>query len=260
MQQAFATVSGRMLDIFFAQWLDRKGAPAVNVEAARVEQTGGRFRINLTLAQTTPNYRLRVPVRVTTVSGIEEQTLELKTSRQEFAIEALARPRSLTIDPNLRLFRRLDPKEIPPVLRQVTLDPDTVTVIPSRGAAVQQAARALATRLMDNEPRFALDSAISAQSPALIVGLSEDVDALLKRLEFPPRPDKVAGRGTAQVWTVSRPSGKPALVITAQDAAALEALLRPLPHYGRQSWLVFDGAKAIDRGVWPSQSVSWRFD
>ena len=27
-------------------------------------------------------------------------------------------------------------------------------------------------------------------------------------------------------------------------------LQRPLPHYGSQSWLVFDGARASARGVW----------
>jgi hypothetical protein len=39
-------------------------------------------------------------------------------------------------------------------------------------------------------------------------------------------------------------------VVAGQDAAALEALVRPLPHYGGQSWLVFDGAKLLERGVW----------
>ncbi|MBK7674598.1 MAG: hypothetical protein IPJ27_07405 [Candidatus Accumulibacter sp.] len=46
--------------------------------------------------------------------------------------------------------------------------------------------------------------------------------------------------------------GTPALaVISANDAEALRALLRPLPHYGSQSWLVFDGGRAIERGIWP---------
>ena len=49
------------------------------------------------------------------------------------------------------------------------------------------------------------------------------------------------------------------MIISAANAQALQSLQRPLPHYGRQSWLVFDGAKAIDRGVWPGESLSWRF-
>ena len=41
-------------------------------------------------------------------------------------------------------------------------------------------------------------------------------------------------------------------VVSARDADALRSLLAPLPHYGAQSWLVFDGRRALDRGVWPA--------
>ncbi|HEX8961819.1 MAG TPA: M1 family peptidase, partial [Rhodocyclaceae bacterium] len=58
--------------------------------------------------------------------------------------------------------------------------------------------------------------------------------------------------GSAQVWTIQRASGAPLAVVSADDAGALRALLRPLPHYGAQSWLVFDGSRLLDRGVWAS--------
>jgi len=35
------------------------------------------------------------------------------------------------------------------------------------------------------------------------------------------------------------------------DAEALAALARPLPHYGKQSWLLFQGAQAVEKGIWP---------
>ncbi|WP_156797082.1 hypothetical protein [Nitrosomonas sp. Is79A3] len=33
----------------------------------------------------------------------------------------------------------------------------------------------------------------------------------------------------------------------------LETLIRPLPHYGRQSYIAFDGREAIEKGIWPMQ-------
>jgi len=39
-------------------------------------------------------------------------------------------------------------------------------------------------------------------------------------------------------------------VVAAKDAAALQAVARPLPHYGSQSWLVFEGGRVLARGVW----------
>jgi hypothetical protein len=55
------------------------------------------------------------------------------------------------------------------------------------------------------------------------------------------------------VWTAERGNGAPLTVVEARDEAALAALARPLPHYGRQSWIVFDRPTALARGVWPSR-------
>jgi hypothetical protein len=44
----------------------------------------------------------------------------------------------------------------------------------------------------------------------------------------------------------------PLAVISADNAAALGALQRGLPHYGGQSWLVFDKGQVIEKGVWPA--------
>ncbi|MDO9310544.1 MAG: hypothetical protein Q7T85_02485, partial [Nitrosomonas sp.] len=41
--------------------------------------------------------------------------------------------------------------------------------------------------------------------------------------------------------------------MSAKDAASLEALIRPLPHYRRQSYITFDGRQAVEKGIWPVQ-------
>ena len=35
-------------------------------------------------------------------------------------------------------------------------------------------------------------------------------------------------------------------------AGRIAALARPLPHYGRMGYLVFDGARAVEHGNWPA--------
>ena len=69
---------------------------------------------------------------------------------------------------------------------------------------------------------------------------------------MPPRPAELAGRGSAQVWTVARAGGTALAVVSARDAESLAALARPLPHYGSQSWLAFAGDRVLARGVWPA--------
>jgi hypothetical protein len=44
----------------------------------------------------------------------------------------------------------------------------------------------------------------------------------------------------------------PVAVVSVSDAESLEALARPLPHYGAQSYLILDGGRVIERGIWPA--------
>ena len=48
-------------------------------------------------------------------------------------------------------------------------------------------------------------------------------------------------------------------VVSAENLEALRNLLRPLPHYGGQSYLVFEGAQATLHGVWPATGPVWQF-
>jgi hypothetical protein len=94
-----------------------------------------------------------------------------------------------------------------------------------------------------------------SREPLLIAGLHDDVDSALAAHGLPRRPQLSAARGSAEVWTVhGADGGPPVAVISARDAAALAAVARALPHYGSQSYLVFEGAKVIARGVWPGET------
>jgi hypothetical protein len=86
---------------------------------------------------------------------------------------------------------------------------------------------------------------------------------VLERFGLPPRPGRLAGRGSAQVWTVRVPEGRaPLAVVSARDAESLRQISRPLPHYGARSYLAFDGARAIETGVWhaPGRLIPVRAD
>ncbi|MEO8627754.1 MAG: M1 family aminopeptidase [Betaproteobacteria bacterium] len=261
LQRAFETSRTTSLDAFFQQWLNRTGAPTIKIEAASSTATDTGFHVAITLAQSAPAYRLRVPLTLSTDADSTTAVVELNTQRQTFVVNSPSRVRTLSIDPDFRLFRRLSEAEIPQILRQVTLDPRSVTLLASQDPGVRAAARVLAERLMDNHVRLATDIKMSDNDdPVLVIGQADDVDRFLRQMQLPARPSSIGNRGTAQVWTAKLSAGKPLLVVSARDAAALEALQRPLPHYGRQSWLVFDGSKAIDRGIWPAQAQAWQFE
>jgi hypothetical protein len=215
--------------------------------------------VTVALAQGAPSYRLRVPLRVRTERGEETRTIDLDGDRAVASFDTTARPVALVLDPDLQLFRRLAPDEAPPILREVMVNPATALVAVSAGAAAE-IARKLAGQLLDHAPKSYASGAPLPAGPLLAIGLDGDVDAWLAENEFPARPATVAGKGTARVWTATRGDGRTLVVVSARDADALAALMRPLPHYGRSSWVAFDGAKALDRGVWPSKPQEWMFD
>jgi hypothetical protein len=251
LQRAFEQASGTRLDGFFRQWLIRPGAPRVRIENAGRD---GNV-VHITLAQDQPAYALRVPIEIETSAGREMREVDLDSVRRELSLVAPAAPRSVALDPQLLLFRRLEPRELPPILRQVMVDVATMTAVVS--PQLQPVAKELAAKLQDHPPRLGEPL---AGEPLLLIGVHADVDRFLAAHGLPPRPEPLAGKGTAQVWTAIQIGGAALTVVSVENAEALRALLRPLPHYGGQSWLVFEGAKAVDRGVWPGETVVFRLD
>jgi len=62
------------------------------------------------------------------------------------------------------------------------------------------------------------------------------------------------------VWMTARENAGAVGIVSVRDASALAALKRPLPHYGRQSWLVVEGGRVTDRGTWPAKPQERRLD
>ena len=251
LRAACERASGRDLRGTFGQWIDRAGAPDVRLESASAERAGGAWRVTARISQGAPAYDLRIPVALRFADGDEESRwVALDGEVVTVAIDTARRPQSVLLDPQARVFRRLAPGEAAPILRQAMLDPATATVL----VGAEEAGAALARRMAEYPVRLHEPTAAPGTGPLLVIGLEAQVARYLSRHALPSRPPELEGTGdgaSAWVWTAARRDGAPLTVVMARDASALADLARPLPHYGRQSWIVFDGATARARGVWP---------
>ncbi len=252
LQAAFERAAGQDLDWFFGQWLLRSGAPRLSLGTHSVNQDDTGFRTRVEILQPVTGYRFKLPVSLTTVDGTRqyEITIDDTLTRVEFVTPA--KPLYFQADPDSDVFRRLHQDETPPILRDVTLDPETRTLIASNDADFTEAARSLASRLMDTQPRF--DSLDATQRPGnslLLITTNDRLteDLKLLGLERPSGLPKVAY--SAEVWTSRRADGAAVLVVSAANADDLKSLLRPLPHYGGQSFVLFEAGRALSRGIWP---------
>jgi hypothetical protein len=259
LRAAFERTSSRDLSGFFSQWLARGGTPNLRLDSATAIKVANEWRVDFALSQDRPAYQLRVPVAIGDGPDQQVHWVALDRERATFSLRSTQPPGSITLDPDARLLRRLAPGEAPPILRQAMLDPATVTVL----GGAPDAGKALARRFVEHPLQLRSAEAPLAAAPLLLIGLERDVNRYLTRHNLPPRPtelDATPGRATAWVWTATQSTGHPITVISARDAKALAALGRPLPHYGRQSWLVFAGGTATARGTWPSRPQSIRLD
>jgi len=252
LKQSFSQACNCSLDTFFDQWLNRAGGPTVAIESASVKPAGGKQHLTLALQQSAPPYAMRLPVELVYADRSEMRSIDISRKSNTVTLDTDAAPQGVRLDPDLRLWRVLHREQLPPILRQWITAKAPRLVVPSNDVQVRDAVGELARRLFEVPPQtVAVDAVNNGSEPVLLAGLHADVDTALAAAGLPPRPAKL-DRGSAQVWTVQRNDGAPLAVVSARDAGALRALLRPLPHYGSQSWLVFDGSRALERGVWPA--------
>jgi len=246
LKAAFEQASGENLSKFFEQWLDRKGAPQLSLVAAHSKDRS----ITVTLAQSQPVYDIKLPLTVTLTNGERVTFFEhFKTSDATFKLQLPGKPDSLTVDPDFNLFRRLAEGEAPPILRDVTLAENTQVFLTDTNVKIRETARQLALRMMDLRPRFAdTETNLNGSHPLLVIGLEETVTPFLARNGIGWPPQQVAGIGSARAWVGKKKNGAAYAVVAAKDYESLEAILRPLPHYGRSGYIAFNGRQTITKG------------
>ena len=252
LRRAFEAAAGRDLRHFFAQWITRSGAPHLEIASARRSAIGGRYRLSFELHQIGVPYRLNVPLRVHLQDGT---TFDINAAtgdaRTRVSIDVSARPQALSLDPHMRIFRRLDRDEIAPILRSVMLDPRAALVLAVGDDRRRTTAHALARAMLEHAPAEWNGPSIDAAPPLLIVGLHPEVEDLLARYRLPGLPAALKARGTGLAYARRGPNDNVYVVVSARDQQALGALARALPHLGAQSFVAFEGARSVERGVWP---------
>ncbi len=252
LQAAFEQTAGRELDWFFVQWVQHDGAPRLSLGAHSVRQVATGFRTRIEILQPVTGYRFKLPMSLTTVDGNRQYEIIISDTLTRVELVTPEKPLYFQADPESDIFRRLHQNETPPILRDVTLDPAASTLIASTDAEFTEVARSLASSLMDMQPRF--DNLAEAQQPGrslLLITTNDSLKQQLKllRLKLPSSlPDVIYSAG---VWTTRRENGAAVLVVSAANAEDLQSLLRPLPHYGGQSYVLFEAGRAISRGIWP---------
>ena len=282
-REALEQTSGADLSTFFAQWVERTGAPDFRIDNVAVSQQAGGAEISGTLRQVQAGapYEIDVPVYVTTADGVEIVLVAATQAEQEFAISVDATPQLLEVDPEFDLFRLLDPRETAPSIGQVFGEPEIIAVMPAGATREElEAWQGLvdAWQSDSHSIRVVLDSELDAlpdDRAAWFFGATNRIATDLFTSDpaidvaFGTDALVIAGQsvGVQKHSTVvvrRHPSNQAKAIgwITVGPAAAFPGLAGKLPHYGKYSYLAFAGDEPenVLKGEWAATDSPLRVD
>jgi hypothetical protein len=268
-------VSGSDLKSFFEQWIDRTGAPALAIKEIKTDSYNNEFRIFLTLEQTQDSaaFDIDIPIAVATEKGVSHFTVNMFNKEQNYQFTLNSKPVKLVVDPQYDVFRTLDPSEVPPALSKIWASGENIFILPR--VAVDNDSKMYSQlaekwKATDNdtftivyddeidalpndktawiigfENRFAgiVDEALSAY------GASFGEDSVKYRNKTLPK----AGNSFALTVFVKDDETRSMLFMSPGNPDAIDGLIRKLPHYGKYSFLAFEGDEPVNiaKGQWP---------
>lgn len=263
LQTSMEAVAEKPLGAFFDQWLQRRGAPLLALTAAGPSIDGG-FQLTLQQSQTSAPFALNVPVKLTLENGQEERrVLPFGQREQTFTIDVPGTVREVVVDPDYDLMRLPHSAELPASLNRLRAGP-TLQVLQGelssgQSAVVEEWLESLKQRGL-RVKRLTAPTERDA-SPLLIISPAGDDTALPITADEIRLPDQTLPRKTHSAVMTVDGAEQPTFVLTAPNADSLVSLLRKMPHYGKYSYIVFDGDQSnVAKGQWPvtRSPMVWR--
>lgn len=280
LEAVFSSVSGEDLGPFFAQWVERSGAPCIeltDVELQKLDEGENPYKLKLLIRQIQAEEPFDINIRAA-VSVEGEETARMHTIHTAFgssqAVIALPRrPVRVALDPCYDLFRRLDVRELPPSLGRLFGAPKAVIVLPSQAPEKTALAwSALADRWGEGNPSLSVVAdrdltEIPTDAAVWIFGREnlfcplDAADLKMQGAAIGADSVRLAGNDYslarhAFAMTIRHPANEEQVLcwLGAGLPESLPGLGRKLPHYGKYSYLAFEGTEPtnVAKGQWPA--------
>ena len=264
--RAFSRAAGRDLAPFMAQWLTRKGGPRLALAEVASRPDDGKWQVGGALIQAPPVWEFPVTLKVATTGNEVRQTVAVSRERTPFSISLAEPPRRLVLDPDADLFRILSRDEIPPAINSIKGSRGMVAVIANGCQARPETVALLLQSLGQGGARIIREDELAGPELAghdlLVCGVPtrrELLPVLPGEVTVSPQGFAVAGetfrssRDTL-VLVAGHPSDRDrvAALFLPLSAAAAEACVMKITHYGRYGYLVFSEGENRRKGVLPA--------
>ncbi len=260
--RAFEESSGVDLSHVIPQWIDRAGAPILDVDitGSAVDSDSETRSVEFKLMEKSEQgYRLKVPLRFTGEKVVIDTSVVLDSAEAVYKISVPSEITTMEVDPEYHLFRKLYPEEVEPVVSAIFGNPQKrfVSFVSDESAVKQY------TSFGAN---MTGDSIAVAQSDVLEEADRGYAPIILNPTELPSYLGKMISfegdslvindtvypqQGHTFVLTGEKWDGfEKYMVVLTEDYGSLPRIGQLLPHYGKYSFLVFKGSRNVGKGQW----------
>ena len=253
--------------------MDRTGAPSLTISDVKNQTIRGQDTITFTLKQIQHDdvFSLDIPLAIVTDKGTSEQTVQMDNKVQQYRLAVDGKVLKIQIDPHFDVFRTLDPRESPPAFTKAYGADKTTIILPAktnkRYALYQDLATKWSQAKADKFEIIAQEDleALPTNQGVMILGLdnkfSTVVNTALKQYDSNIGP-AIVSYGKRVLKTdnnsffiaVANPknAAQTITLLSIGNDAAVKGLVRKLPHYGKYSYLAFEGDEPsnIAKGNW----------
>ncbi len=275
LRKAFEAVSGVNLWQFFHQWTQRVGAPYLVLNNVSRRKLADSHIISFDLAQKQASrpFRMDIPVVIITEEGTIRKVVSMSDKSDSYRMVLSSKPVKLFIDPQYDVFRILDANEVPPALTKAYGDGEKLIVLPQNaGAEEKKIYQNFANQWTKNNKqkyKVVFDASLKdlpVDKTVWVLGATnkfkKDFDNTLKTYQSAISAESVTLEqkniktgGKDVIITIQNPKAPAQVLVylSIGDEKAVEGLVRKLPHYGKYSYLAFEGEEPtnIAKGQWP---------
>ncbi|MEW6412119.1 MAG: hypothetical protein AB1483_06535 [Candidatus Zixiibacteriota bacterium] len=263
---AFEETSGQKIYYIIPQWIDRAGAPKLDVAVIESKHKPEKktYEVKLQLGQMPGDkYLLQVPIRFSGTDYVFDTTVTLRDDKTTFKFKVPDVATSVEVDPDYHLFRRLYPEEVEPVVSAILGNPNKQFVTYKADDSVRALFRVFGTNLTEDSVSVAsaeILATMGGDEYAVLLNPSEVPEYLKNSVIVKGDSVKVDGVSYSRLGHTVVAAGqdlgqvKKYLVIITHAYPDLPRLGQLLMHYGRYSYLVFNGTRNVAKGQWKPET------
>ncbi len=272
--KAFEKVTNKEMKPFFYQWIHRVGAPELNISDVKLENKKKIYILSFLLKQVQKEdvFNLDVPIAISFEDEIKFQKVSMKQREHYFKISFQKKPLIIQVDPRFNLFRRLNYLEIPPSLSKIYGSENILVLLPSKAKKEQldnyKKLSNIWTKNKTKKIEVKLDNEISVlpkdkdiwimghenEYRNIIIKGIADYDAKISNDSIRFKDTVLKNIDHSFVVSVRHPKNHNAIIawLTIEKPEAINGISRKLMHYGKYSYLAFQGKDVTNvlKGKW----------